>query len=96
VRLATPAYLDRLAAAAAALTAALDAYAVHAQRLGDTGGERGAGAELARTAWGALAEVGRHPDPAAFGPSMNAGTAAVEALADDVVARYRVPLTDRG
>jgi hypothetical protein len=96
LRLATPAYLDRLAAAAGALTAALDAYAVQAERLAETGGERGAGSEVARAAWGALAEVGRHADPASFGPSMNAGTAAVEALADDVLARYRVPLSGRG
>ncbi|MGN6378090.1 MAG: hypothetical protein ACTHNU_04000 [Gaiellales bacterium] len=90
VRLATPAYLDEVGAVAAALGAALDSYAEHAERLArpqDGGQPPGA---LAEAAWSALAEASAAGDPAGFAQAMTAATEAIEALADDVEARYRV------
>jgi hypothetical protein len=90
VRLATPAYLDEVGAAASVLGAALDAYAEQAERFArpQAGGSLG---ELAEAAWSTLAAAAAAGDPAGFAQAMTAATDAVDALADDVEARYRQP-----
>jgi hypothetical protein len=90
-RVATPAYLDLLLRRSLALGEALDAYVEEARALA------GASAEPpvegpARAAWDGLALVAGVGDPSAFAPAMAAATGAVEALADDVLRRYREPL----
>jgi hypothetical protein len=91
-RVATPGYLDQLGAAATELGAAMDAYAEHAERLGRAGAGGGRDAELAEAAWSALAEAAAAGDPAGFAQAITAAADAIEALADDVVARYRLSL----
>jgi len=90
-RPATPQYLDRLAALAAELGGALDAFVPFAEGL------RGAGAEplpSAEAAWAALAAAARAGDPANFAQAMTAAAGAVDALVADVVDNYRGPLVD--
>jgi hypothetical protein len=89
-RVATPGYLDSLAEAADDLGAAFAAYASHAERLAQAASTGGAPEEQAREAWAALAETGRTADPGGVGQALEGSTASVEALADDVVAGYRV------
>jgi hypothetical protein len=90
VRLATPAYLDEVGAAASVLGSALDAYAEQAERFARPQDEGSLG-ELAEAAWSALAAAAAAGDPAGFAQAMTAATDAIEALADDVEARYREP-----
>jgi hypothetical protein len=89
-RVATPRYLDRLADAADDLGAAFAAYASHAERIAQAAGADGIEQERAREAWAALAETGRAGDPGGVGQALEGSTASVEALADDVIAGYRV------
>ncbi len=85
-RLATPLYLDRIGAAAAALGVCLEDYRQQAERLSD--GAQAATPEI-EVAWMALALATRAGDPADFSQAMTATTGAVEALADDVIGRLR-------
>lgn len=89
-RVATPGYLDRLAEVADDFGAAFAAYASQAERMAQAASAGGAGEERARAAWGALAETGRAADPGGVGQALEGSTASVEALADDVIAGYRV------
>jgi hypothetical protein len=89
-RVATPRYLDRLAEVADDLGAAFAAYASHAERIAQAAPAGGAPEERAREAWAALAETGRAADPGGVGQALEGSTASVEALADDVIAGYRV------
>jgi len=91
VRLATPAYLDRVGEAARELGAALDAYADAAQRLARPEGEGSTPGELGEAAWSALAQAAAAGDPAGFPQAMAAAADAVQALADDVVSNYLMP-----
>jgi hypothetical protein len=92
-RVATPAYLDRMAAAAAASEAPVREFRAHAEaltaRLSGLPGEPGEAP--ARAAWSLLAAAGALAG-AGFGAAMSATTGAAEALAADVVRRSRVPL----
>jgi hypothetical protein len=89
-RVATPGYLDRLAEEADDFGAAFAAYASQAERIAQAAAAAGAGEELAREAWAALAETGRVAEPGGVGQALEGSTASVEALADDVIAGYRV------
>jgi hypothetical protein len=89
-RVATPAYLDRLAEVADDFGAAFAAYASHAERIAQAASAGGAGEERAGEAWAALAETGRAADPGGVGQALEGSTASVEALAEDVIAGYRV------
>ena len=91
-RVATPAFLDAVAAVAFQLGSALDAYAAHAERLAEHAAEGGAADALARAAWQPLAEAGALGDPSAFAQSMASSTASVDALVADVLHAYRGPL----
>jgi hypothetical protein len=85
-RLATPLYLDRIGAAAAALGVRLEEYRRHAERLSEAA--ESASPEV-EAAWAALALATRAGDPGDFSHAMTATTGAVEALADDVLSRLR-------
>jgi hypothetical protein len=89
-RAATPVYLDRLAALAADLAAAIEAFVPFAERLGQ-GGEQPT--PTAAAAWEALAAAGRAGEPGNFARAMTAASGAVEALVADVLDNYRVELT---
>jgi hypothetical protein len=91
-RVATPAYLDRLAEVADDLGASFAAYASHAERIAQAAAAGGAEQERAREAWAALAETGRAGDPGGLGQALEGSTASVEALADDVIAGYRTTI----
>jgi hypothetical protein len=88
-RAATPVYLDRLAALAGELAAAIDAFVAQAERLGQ-GAEQAAPA--AQAAWTALAVAGRAGEPGNFARAMTAASGAVDALVADVLDNYRVEL----
>jgi hypothetical protein len=85
-RVATPAYLDRIAARAAELSGALDVFAAHAERLPPEQ------AEPAAAAWRAMAAVARTGDPANMASSLTAAGGAVEALVGDVLSGYAAEL----
>jgi hypothetical protein len=89
-RVATPGYLDRLAEVADDFGAAFAAYASQAEQMAQAASAGGPEEERARAAWGALAETGRAADPGGVGQALEGSTASVEALADDVIAGYRV------
>jgi hypothetical protein len=85
-RVATPAYLDRIAACATELSGALDLFAAHAERLPpDQAGP-------AAAAWRALAAVARTGDPANMATALTAAGGAVDALVGDVLAGYAAEL----
>jgi hypothetical protein len=88
-RTATPVYLDRIAALAAELAAAIDAFVPHAERLGQGAQQPSPAAEAA---WAALAAAARAGDPANFPNAMTAASGAVDALVADVLDNYRVEL----
>jgi hypothetical protein len=94
-RPATPQYLDRMAALAAELAAALDAFVPLAERLPQA--SKGTvittptPREAAVTALSTAAHAG---DPANFAQAMTAASGAVDALVADVVDHYRGPLVD--
>jgi hypothetical protein len=86
-RVATPEYLDSLGAASGRLAVALNAYGDLAELLSDPGA--GDPPPEAEAAWRVLAMVAAAGDPANFSHAMTSSTAAVEALADDVLERLR-------
>jgi hypothetical protein len=88
---ATPVYLDRLAALAGELAGALDAFVPIAEGLGHPGEQPQPAAEAA---WAALAAAARAGDPANFAQAMTAASGAVDALVADVVDNYRGALVD--
>jgi len=88
-RAATPVYLDRIAALAGELAAAIEAFVLQAERLG-RGVEKASPA--AETAWTALAAAGRAGEPGNFARAMTAASGAVDALVADVLDNYRVEL----
>ena len=88
-RAATPGYLDRMAALAGELAAALEAFVPHAERLGQ-GAERPT--PPAEAAWAALAAAARAGEPGNFARAMTAASGAVDALVADVLDNYRVEL----
>lgn len=90
-RVATPVYLDRLAALAGELAGALDAFVPFAEGLREAGAEPPPAAEAA---WAALAAAARAGDPANFAQAMTAASGAVDALVADVVDNYRGALVD--
>ena len=90
-RVATPVYLDRMAALAAELAGALDAFVPLAEGLREAGTEPAPPAEVA---WAALAAAARAGNPANFDQAMTAASGAVEALVADVVDNYRCTLVD--
>lgn len=85
-RVATPAYLDRIAACASELSGALDVFAAHAERLPPEQ------AEPAAAAWRALAAVARTGDPANLATALTAAGGAVDALVGDVLSGYAAEL----
>jgi hypothetical protein len=85
-RLATPLFLDRVGAAAAELGRRLDDFRSDLERLSD--GTQAASPEI-EAGWRALALATGAGDPSDFSRAMTATTGAVEALADDVLARLR-------
>jgi hypothetical protein len=93
-RVATPAYLDGLAAAAADVAVALEMYQEQAEQLARrvTGTEGDPLEPAARAALAALAAAAAAADPRGVALTLAGATGAVEALADDVAERYRLPL----
>jgi hypothetical protein len=95
-RPATAQYLDRMAALAAELAAALDAFVPHAMRIPDAGVGTASEASSPRAVVeAALAAASRAGDPANFASAMTAASGAVDALVSDVVDHYRGELDDR-
>jgi hypothetical protein len=94
-RAATPQFLDRMAALAAELAAALDAFFPLAERLPDAAVGTATGVptprEVAVTALSAAARAG---DPANFASAMTAASGAVDALVADVLDHYRTALDE--
>jgi hypothetical protein len=94
-RPATPQFLDRMAALAAELAAALDAFVPHAERLPDASKgtiiKTPTPREAAVTALSAAARAG---DPANFAQAMTAASGAVDALVADVLDHYRGELDE--
>ncbi len=88
-RAATPVYLDRMAALAGELAAAIEAFVPHAERLGQVGETPSPPAEAA---WAALAVAARAGEPGNFARAMTAASGAVDALVADVLDNYRVEL----
>ena len=88
-RAATPVYLDRIAALAGDLAAAIEAFVVQAERLGQVAEK---GSPAAEAAWTALAAAGRAGEPGNFARAMTAASGAVDALVADVLDNYRVEL----
>jgi hypothetical protein len=91
-RIATPRYLDALAAAAGDLAAAIDDYQLAVDELGRSLAEDGRDPVALEPAWQPLALLARSADPGSFSAALAATTGAVEALVADVLQRYRVPL----
>ena len=85
-RVATPAYLDRIAACAGELSAALDVFAALTQRLPPDK------AEPAAAAWRAMAALARTGDPSNLASALTAAGGAVDALVGDVLAGYATEL----
>ena len=97
LRVAHSAYVDRLAQAAANLGAALTGLRAAAQALSATlaGGDGDAPAPLADAVWGIVAQAAAAGSPDRFADAVSAATAAIDALANDVVLGYRPPLRDQ-
>jgi len=87
-RVATPDYLDRLGSASGRLAVALNAYGDLLELL--SGPAAGNPPPEAAVAWGALQAAAAAGDPAEFSQAMTGSTAAIEALADDVLERLVV------
>jgi hypothetical protein len=94
-RPATAQYLDRMAALAAELAAALDAFVPHAMRILEASVGTASEAPSPRAVEAALAAASRAGDPANFASAMTAASGAVDALVSDVVDHYRGELDDR-
>jgi hypothetical protein len=86
-RVATPEYLDRLGTASGRLAVALNGYGDLAELLTDPA--EGDPPPEAEAAWRALSIAAAAGDPANFSHAMTSSTAAIEALADDVLERLR-------
>jgi hypothetical protein len=84
-RVATPEYLDRLGAASGRLAVALNGYGDLLELLSDP--SAGDPPPEAAAAWRALSVTAAAGDPAEFSQAMTGSTAAIEALADDVLER---------
>lgn len=91
-RVATPAYLDTLGAAALELAAALALYESELTSMGTDEAAGGALPEHLHDAWRAAALARSAGSPGELPVLLAATTGAAEALADDVVGRYRLPL----
>jgi hypothetical protein len=95
-RPATAQYLDRMAALAGELAAALDAFVPHAQRVPEasmgTVSEVASPRAVVEAALGAASAAG---DPANFASAMTAASGAVDALVSDVIDHYRGELDDK-
>jgi hypothetical protein len=89
---ATPAYLDAVAAAALELSAGLAAYDGELRAVGESVASGGEIPEHLHDAWRAAALARSAGSPGELPVMLAATTGAAEALADDVVERYRVPL----
>jgi hypothetical protein len=87
-RVATPEYLDQLGAASGRLAVALNGYGDLLELLTDPAG--GDPPPEAAPAWRALSVTAAAGDPADFSQAMTGSTAAIEALADDVLERLVV------
>jgi hypothetical protein len=87
-RVASPAFLDRVAYAAADVGAALGEVQRVAEEIAGADAERPA----ARLVWEALGAAAQAGQPEDFTRAMAATTAAAEAMVDDVCERYRLPL----
>jgi hypothetical protein len=95
-RPATAQYLDHMAAQAAELAAALDAFVPHAQRVPEASmGIASVVASPRAVVEAALGAASRAGDPANFASAMTAASGAVDALVSDVVDHYRGELDDR-
>jgi hypothetical protein len=95
-RPATAQYLDRMAALAAELAAALDAFVAHAQRVPEASvGVAAVVASPRAVVEEAVAAASRAGDPANFASAMTAASGAVDALVSDVIDHYRGELDDR-
>ena len=84
-RVATPEYLDRLGAASGRLAVALNGYGDLLELLSDPAA--GVPPPEAAAAWRPLSVTAAAGDPADFSQAMTGSTAAIEALADDVLER---------
>ena len=84
-RVATPGYLERLGAARGRLAVALNAYGDLLELLSDPAA--GDPPAEAAAAWRALSVTAAAGDPADFSQAMTGSTAAIEALAEDVLER---------
>jgi hypothetical protein len=93
-RVATPVYLDRMAALAGELAGALDAFVPLAQQLPNASMGIAGPPPPRDLAEAALAVAARAGDPANFAQAMTAASGAVDALVADVVDHYRGALVD--
>jgi hypothetical protein len=93
-RPATAVYLDRMAALAAELGAALDAFVPHAEQLPEASVGVLGTATPREIAVAALSTAARAGDPANFASAMTATSGAVDALVSDVLDHYRVELDE--
>jgi hypothetical protein len=94
-RVATPQFLDRMAALAAELAAALDGFVPHAERLPEASKGTVIKTPTPReAAVTALSTAARAGDPANFASAMTAASGAVDALVADVLDHYRAVLDD--
>lgn len=93
-RAATPVYLDRMAALAAELAGALDAFVPLAQELPEASAGVAGPPPPKEVAVAALTAAAHAGDPANFAQAMTAASGAVDALVADVVDNYRGALVD--
>jgi hypothetical protein len=91
-RVATPAYLDTLGAVALELAAALALYESELTSMGTEEAAGGVLPEHLHDAWRAAALARTAGSPGELPVLLAATTGAAEALADDVVGHYRLPL----
>jgi hypothetical protein len=95
-RPATAQYLDRIAALAAELAAALDAFVPYAMRIPEASVSIASEVPSPRMVVdAALGAASRAGDPANFASAMTAASGAVDALVSDVIDHYRGELDDR-
>ena len=87
-RVASPAFLDAVAYAAADVGAALG----EVQRVAEEVAEGGPETPAARLLWEALAAAAQAGQPEDFARAMAATTGAAEAIVEEVVEHYRLPL----
>jgi hypothetical protein len=92
-RVATPHYLDEIAARARALEGPMEELRVHAEAISHrlSGMPDDPLEPAARALWALVGAYSAVADPGGFALAMAASSGAVEALAADVLARYRIP-----